>query len=189
MDTIDKGLILSPNSSKLKIDCYVDADFAGLWGYADKQDPSCVKSRTGYIIFIANCPVVWISRLQTDIATSTMEVKYNALSIAMRDILPLKHLVQEIATTVGLLLDHAMDIVTTVHEDNNGVQHLAEMEPELKTPRSKHYGVKYHWFCSKLKPENIRLKQVETAKQKADFLTKALRAITFEGNRKLTMGW
>jgi hypothetical protein len=46
--TGDKVLLLHPKNheGQLDIDCYVDADFAGLWGYEDKQDPSCVKSRT-----------------------------------------------------------------------------------------------------------------------------------------------
>ena len=68
----------------------MDTDFAGLWGYEDKQDPSCVKSRTGHMISIADCPVAWVSKLPTDIAVSTMEAEYNALSMAMRDVLPLK---------------------------------------------------------------------------------------------------
>jgi hypothetical protein len=41
--TLTKGLIL--NSSKtLNIDCYLDADFAGLWTRDNKQDPHCVCS-------------------------------------------------------------------------------------------------------------------------------------------------
>ena len=27
-----------------KLDCYADADFAGLWNYEDDQDPVCVCS-------------------------------------------------------------------------------------------------------------------------------------------------
>jgi hypothetical protein len=91
--TQDKGLILCPaiceESGELPIDCYVDADFAGLWGYKDCNDASCMKSRTGYVINIINCPVVWKSKLQSYIASSTMEAEYNALSMAMRDVLPL----------------------------------------------------------------------------------------------------
>ncbi|KAG7373658.1 reverse transcriptase RNA-dependent DNA polymerase [Nitzschia inconspicua] len=70
--TIEEGLVLRP-SDTLDIDCYVDADFAGLWPHEDKSDPSCVKSRTGFSICVANCPVIWSSKLQGDIATSTME--------------------------------------------------------------------------------------------------------------------
>jgi hypothetical protein len=103
--TGDKGLILHPKSHKgrLDIDCYADADFAGLWGYEDKQDPSCVKSRTGYVIFIADCPVLWVSRLQTYITTSTMEAEYSALPTAMIDVLPIKMLATDISEMLGLL--------------------------------------------------------------------------------------
>jgi hypothetical protein len=41
--TKDKGLILRPTiceeRGELLIDCYVDADFARLWGYEDRNDP------------------------------------------------------------------------------------------------------------------------------------------------------
>jgi hypothetical protein len=40
--TKDKGLIFKPTD--LALDCFVDADFAGLWGQEDDQDPVCMKS-------------------------------------------------------------------------------------------------------------------------------------------------
>jgi hypothetical protein len=40
--TSDKGLTFSPGED-LKLDCYVDADYAGLWRYEDDQDPIWVK--------------------------------------------------------------------------------------------------------------------------------------------------
>jgi hypothetical protein len=40
-----RGLILKP-TGQLKVDCYVDADFAGLWGSEDPDDPIVAKSRT-----------------------------------------------------------------------------------------------------------------------------------------------
>ena len=49
------------------MDCYVDADCVGLWLHKNKQDPLCVKSRTGFAICIANCPVMGSSKLQSDI--------------------------------------------------------------------------------------------------------------------------
>ncbi len=66
--TLDKGLILTP-SDDLKIDCYPDADFAGMWNHDDKNDPHCVRSRTGYVICLSDCPVLWISELQMSRAT------------------------------------------------------------------------------------------------------------------------
>jgi hypothetical protein len=74
--TRENGLILRPKDiENLPIDCYVDANFAGLWGFEDKQDPTSVTSRTGFIIFVAYCPVLWQSKLKTDIATSIMEAE------------------------------------------------------------------------------------------------------------------
>jgi hypothetical protein len=41
--TMDKGLVLKPDSSHpLDIDCYIDADFARLYGYEQLYDPSLV---------------------------------------------------------------------------------------------------------------------------------------------------
>jgi len=145
----DEGLILCP-SSEFNIECFVDVDFAGLWPYKDKQDPSCVKSRTGFVICAADCPVIWSSKLQTDIATSTMEAEYNGFSMSMRDVLPFRRLFLAVARGVGLSDDVLTSFKTVVWEDNNGALTLAKMEPGRMTPRSKHYAVKYHWFRSHL---------------------------------------
>jgi hypothetical protein len=83
---LTKGLILNP-SKTINIDCYLDADFAGLWTWTrdDKQDPHCVCSQTGYVICLANCPVLWKSKMQTEIALSMMEAENIALSTSCRD--------------------------------------------------------------------------------------------------------
>ena len=47
--TKDKGTTFSP-TKELILDCYVDADFAGLWSFEGDQDPVCVKSRTRYVV-------------------------------------------------------------------------------------------------------------------------------------------
>jgi hypothetical protein len=188
--TRDKGLILRPTGqNNLKIEAYVDADFAGMWGVESPHDPASVKSRTGLVIFISGCPVIWTSKLQTDIATSTMEAEYNALSIAMRDILPLHRLTKEICTSIGVSEQSKATIKTTVYEDNSGALTLAKLEPGRMTPRSKHYGVKYHWFRSQLQPNQIEIEKVESLAQRADMFTKGLRTILFQQNRKLTNGW
>ena len=62
--TRDKGLILQPNASK-GVECYVDADFASGYTPETSEDPVSVFSRTGYVIFYFNCPILWVSKLQT----------------------------------------------------------------------------------------------------------------------------
>jgi hypothetical protein len=189
--TKERGLIFKPSSliDDFLIDCYVDADFAGMWGHEDPQDPSCVKSRTGYVICIMNCPVFWASKLQTDIATSTMEAEYNAFSMAMRALIPLQHLAKAIVQGLGAAKLGCVKIKTVAHEDNTGCLKLTKMDPGRMTPRSKHYGVKYHWFRGKLQPNKIEVDYIESKAQRADFLTKSLRTVAFEYNRLLTCGW
>ena len=62
LETKNKGLVINPTRD-LKIDAYPDADFAGLYNYEDSCDLVCVRSRTGYGINVARCPVVWKSQL------------------------------------------------------------------------------------------------------------------------------
>jgi hypothetical protein len=175
-DTKAKGFILHPKIHKGRIDinCYVDVDFARLWEYEDKQDPSCIKSHTGYVIFISGCPVLWVSRFQTDIATYTMEAEYSALSTAMTDVLPINMLATEISSNVGLTREPITHFKTTVWEDNAGSLKLATMEPGRMTPSSNWYGIKYHWFRSKLKKNSIDIINIASADQRAGFLTKSL---------------
>ena len=45
---MNQGLIMS-SSDTPSIDCYPDADFAGLYGYKDTQDPHCARRCAGYV--------------------------------------------------------------------------------------------------------------------------------------------
>ena len=53
--TLDHGLVFNP-SRELKTDCYLDADFAGMYGYENSNDPSSVKSRTGLSLLLPTVP-------------------------------------------------------------------------------------------------------------------------------------
>ena len=66
------------------LECYVDADFAGGWKDGNHDSPESVFSRTGFVIMYAGCPITWGSKLQTEIALSTTESEYIALSSATR---------------------------------------------------------------------------------------------------------
>jgi hypothetical protein len=184
--TMDQGIIYTPQSN-FSLDCYVDADFAGLWKSENTQDAICVKSRTGYVLTLAGCPLMWVSKLQTEIALSTMEAEYVALSQSMRDLLPMRNLLSEIAEV--LLISGLTTPIThsTVFEDNANALQLA-IVPRM-TPRSKHIAIKYHFFRSHVKQGSIQVVKIDTRIQKADILTKGLSKITFQLIRGLLLGW
>ena len=184
----DKGLILDPTDD-INIDCYPDADFGGLWSHENPQDPHCVRSRTGYVINLAGCPVVWKSKLQTEIALSTMESEYIALSTSCKELFPLIDLVKELGGCLGLDISDTVNLHVRIHEDNVGALTLGKLEPRRMTPRSKHYAVKYHWFREQIRPRNIQLVKIETSKQLGDLFTKGLPRPAFEYLRRKLMGW
>ena len=159
--TRNKGIIMCP-MSKLQVVCYPDADFAGLYNHEDSQDPHCVRSRTGYVILLAGCPVLWKSKLQTKIALSTMEAEYVALSQSCKDLFPLLDQIKELGNAVGLPVSECTNLHTTIYKDNVGALTLSRLEPKCMTPRSKHYAIKYHWFREQIGPRNIILMKVDT---------------------------
>jgi hypothetical protein len=103
--TPNKGYILQPTPNHHNLDCYVDADFAGLWTEASSSESTSVKSRTSFVILFANCPVLWVSKLQTEVALSTIEAEYISLSQAMRDLIPMQALLTELTTLTCLTFD------------------------------------------------------------------------------------
>jgi hypothetical protein len=185
--TKDKGLRFTPTET-LKLDCYCDADFAGLYNVENHQDPVCVKSRTGFCLTLGDCPLLWVSKLQSEIALSTTEAEYIALSQAIRELIPMRTLFQEVGDALNLKCAQPTILHSTVFEDNNGA--LAQATSPKLTPRTKHIAVKYHHFRSKIGPDNgIIIQRIDTNEQKADIFTKGLGAQQFAYIRKLVMGW
>ena len=189
--TRDRGLTFRPHSG-FQVDCWVDADFCGLWGSEQPEDPTVAKSRTGYVITVAGCPLMWVSKLQSEVSVSTMMAEYVALSQAMRDMLPLKRLVKEIASIVTGDEDVKIVLKSDVWEDNNGALTVATM-PRI-TPQSKFFAVKYHFFREHVKTEDnpdgeVHIQKIDTKRQLGDIMTKGLTEALFVPLRDRLMGW
>ena len=186
--TQDRGLILNPDSAMCKVDAYPDADFAGTYGHEKPTDPACAKSRSGFIIMFLDCPVLWVSKLQTETALSTMEAEINALAHCCRELFPILDMTASLGKAVGLPIGvPAMKV--SVHEDNAGALILAKTLPPQFTPRSKYYATKTIWFREEVNKRGIFLLKIETLEQLGDIFTKGLPRQTFEYLRKKIMGW
>jgi len=184
--TPDEGIIFTPNKTRMAIDCYVDADFAGLWKTECHADPISVYSRTGFVLMFAGVPLLWCSKLQTEIALSTTESEYMALSHSMREVIPCRGLIKELGAFFKL--PSAVDAShSTVFEDNRGCEELAKC-PKMN-PRTKHIGIKYHHFRSHVIKKAIVVKPIGTDFQLADIFTKPLPESKFTTLRKGLCGW
>ena len=62
----------NPNYNVFKYDAYPSADFLELFGHENPTDTACVNSHTGFVIILVCFPVLWVSKLQTDIDLLTM---------------------------------------------------------------------------------------------------------------------
>ncbi len=185
--TATRGMVINP-TRELNIDAYPDADFAGMYGHENHCDPSCAKSRSGFVIVFAGVPVMWQSKLQTETALSTMEAEIIALAACMRELIPIIDMVKSLAVSVGLPAGD-VNMNVSVHEDNSGALVLAEMLPPQFTPRSKHYAIKTIWFREQIQTRGIRLVKIDTKEQLGDIFTKGLAQLAFEYLRSKLIGW
>ena len=193
--TADKGMIVR-FTIKLELVTYVDADHAGIFGREDPRNPDSARSRSGYIIILSGLPVYWKSSLMSAICLSTLEAEYQSLSLAMKQVLGYKRLLEELVSKFTL---DGLDttIYCTVLEDNQGALYLATNQ--RLTNRTKYFHVKWHHFWDNVQqPDNthdedgnpkVRLEKVESSKQGADYLTKGLVRDPYENNRRIVQKW
>jgi hypothetical protein len=184
--TRDLGLKFKPNPDK-GFECYCDADFSGNWNKEFAQvDPSTAKSRSGWIVFYAGCPVCWASKLQSQVALSTTEAEYIAMSMALRDVIPVMNLIGEMKDKGFQVICTQPYVYCKVFEDNSGALELARL-PKLR-PRTKHINVCYHHFCEHVRKGLIKIFLIDTKNQIADALTKALAQNDFTRHCKFMCG-
>ena len=185
LGTKDQGLIMSPDI-EAGIDCFVDADFAANWCKEDAEDRNSLLSRTGFVIFFCGCPITWVSKLQTEVALSTTEAEYIALSHSMRELIPFRNLVLEFQERLKYL-PTATNISCKVFEDNNRALKLAN-KPKFR-PRTKYIGIKYHHFRDSVRRGDIEVLPIDTKEQITDIFTEELDRQTFEYLRHKLVGW
>ena len=132
---------------------YSDAD------YAMSNDR---KSTSGYITLINGGPVSWYSRKQRVTALSTMESEYVALASASQEALYIQQLLEEMGSKIDLV----------INVDNQSC--IAYASNEKGPGRAKHISVKFHFVKDLIEQKKLELVYVETKKNAADILTKAL---------------
>ena len=134
----------------------------------------------------AGCLITWVSKMQTEIALSTTESEYIALSSAMREVILFLGLMKE---TAGLFVLLTRDPVfcCTVWEDNEICITVSKI-PKF-TPRKNHIAIKYHNFRRFVSDGTIIIKSIDTAEQISDIFTKPLGEKSFCFLRHQLMGW
>jgi hypothetical protein len=187
LGTRDKGTIMRPMSNK-DLEVYVDASFCGDWDPKEAAtDRDTARSRHGYVINYAGCPLLWKSQLQTEVALSSTESEYTGLSYALRDAIPIMELLKEMSQRGYPISSTQARIHCRVFEDNSGALEMARVHKYR--PRTKHLNVKLHHFRDYVERKEVSIHHIRTNEQPADFLTKPLNEESHRRHRKTVMGW
>jgi hypothetical protein len=167
-----------------ELEVFVDASFCGDWDPAEAaRDRDTARSRHGYIINCAGCPLLWKSQLQTEIALSSTESEYTGLSYALRDTIPIMQLLKEMKVNGFPINAPQARVHCQVFEDNSGALEMAKVHKYR--PRTKHLNVRLHHFRDYVERKEISIHHISTNDQPADFLTNYLTRRHFYDIRKL----
>ena len=81
----------------------------------------------------------------------------------MRELVSVKMLVLELNETMNYDLKGVSSVssVSKGREDDVGTQNLAHSKEQLMASRTKHIGIKCHWFISKIQPKSIEIVRID----------------------------
>ncbi|KAE9005172.1 hypothetical protein PR003_g18412 [Phytophthora rubi] len=113
-------------------------------------------------------PVAWYAKKQPTVALSTAEAEYIAGSIAVKECLWVRQLLQEL-----MLISPDEPICLQI--DNQSA--IKTMENEITSDRMKHVNIRFHFIRDTIKRGDVALNYCSTESMKADILTKPLNTI------------
>lgn len=157
----DSGVMFK-KTGEIKLDAYCDSSFA--------DDRETRKSTTGFIILMSGGALTWSSRKQPIVTLSTTESEFVAAADCTKEVLYLKHLIEEIVSESKLR--------TVLHIDNQSA--IKIIKNGVFNKRSKHIEVRYHFLHEKYCEKVIDVEYCPSEKQLADILTKPLCGQKFE---------
>ncbi|OWZ11723.1 polyprotein [Phytophthora megakarya] len=141
---------------------YTDAD----WG-SNSDDRS---SMSGVLVMIGNAPVVFKSKFQRTVALSSAEAEYMVWSLCTQEVLWARAMLKD--------MGQEQRDGTQVWEDNQGA--IALESNAGYHAKTKHVDIRHHFIRENVEDGTGKIGYVDTKRQLADMLTKALGTKTFQ---------
>ena len=135
---------------------YVDADHA--------SDTITRRSRTGFIVYVQNSPIYWLSKKQNSIETSSFGSEFMAMKHCTEYVRGLRYKLR--------MLGIACELPTFIYGDNKSV--LANVSVPDSVLKKKSNSIAYHFVREGSARDEWRIAYINTHENPADLLTKAL---------------
>ena len=150
-----------PYGNELESSIFFDADHA--------HDHLMRRSITGIMVFVGSTPVLWRSKCQGCIATSTYTAEFVAMRSAIEEAISIRYMLRCLGVPVTK--------PTNLYGDNFGVIQSATI-PDGKL-KKKHVAISYHYVREAIAAGYINAIWVKSHENFADVCTKALGTIAF----------
>ena len=150
------GDMPQPRGKSVSTHCFVDADHA--------SDRVTRRSQTGILIFVNRAPIMWYSKRQNTVETSTFGSEFIAMKTAVEQIEGLRYKLR----MFGVPLEGPTDVFC----DNDAVFKNSSIPDS--TLRKKHTSISYHRAREAVASGTIRVAKEGTHTNLADLFTKPL---------------
>jgi hypothetical protein len=145
-----------PRGNSVTVTCYVDADHAGC--------RVTRRSQTGLIIMVQSAPIIWYSKRQNTVETSTFGSEFIAMKTAVEQVEALRYKLR--------MMGIPMDGPANIYCDNESVfRNAAFPESVIK---KKHNSIAYHKTRESQASGSVRVAWIPGSKNIADLFTKLL---------------
>jgi len=148
----------APRGMPVQINAFVDASHA--------RNKVTRRSHTGILIYLNTAPVIWYSKAQRTVETSTFGAEFIALKIGVELIKSLTYKLQ----MMGVPLDGPANVLV----DNDSV--VKNSTIPSSTLQKKHNSICYHFVREAVAAKCIRIAYIPSAENLADMLTKPMGA-------------
>jgi hypothetical protein len=166
-DYDDAGEDIDPNlpasfGAELETSVFFDADHA--------HDQRTRRSITGLMAFVGSTPVVWSSKRQGCIATSTYCAEFVAMRMAVEEAISIRYMFRCLGIPVSA--------PTNLYGDNFSVIQSASIpDSDLK---KKHVAISYHYVREAIAGRIVNAVWVRSEENFSDICTKALGSTKFQ---------
>ena len=166
--TVDRKLHFTKCTEEMELVGYSDADWA-----SNVEDR---RSTTGYYFQLnSNGPAIsWKSRKQQNVALSTCEAEYMAMSETSQEAIYLERVFRDITTAC----ESNEKCTVQLYGDNQGSLDL--VKNPVKHNKSKHIDIRYHFIRDLCTSNAIKLAHVGSNDNIADIMTKQLPRCKFD---------